>query len=407
MSEKTRLKTPYEPLNVEDSSVNSSASKKKTSSRSNSNSWLRFVLFLALLLSVVCLILYRDGYSVLIPAFNSSDGYSIYEECKPGTFANQSLLPFMRWKPFTTSNISIPMYWTHSLDNIHPEVEYAVISQHGNLRNANNYFCGAISALQEIFEIDLKNPGDLNSVGNVFRGERTDFTSTVNLNNYMVVSPQFLIDGDLCWDEVTNQIMKVKVSDSATCGHMIWSSEGWKDGLKAINDQPAVFSYDQRSFYSYDVFNLMIKRLSDPEYFPNLKKIVLFGFSAGGQTVLRYSMWPQYTLLNSNIMVKFVVGDLSSYLYLDGRRPFTNGSIGFGTPDASWLQDSWKVNANTGARWIDSWDNSCQNYNDWRYGLNNLQGYYLAQSNSVDDFANAIESGTNIYYIKILSFYSI
>lgn len=396
MSERTRLKSPYEPLDVEDSSV--IVAERAKQPPSNSNSHRRCVLFVALLLSIACLLLYRDEYLPYqgLP-FNPSDGYSIYDECKPGTFANQSLLPFMGWKPFATSNISFPMYLTHSFDKVHPEVEYVVISQHGNLRNANNYFCGAISALQEVFEIDFKNPGDLKSVESIDnvrrrrRSEKMEYTS-VNLNSYMVVSPQFLIDGDLCWDEVTGQITTIKVANGITCGHMIWSSEGWKDGLKAVNDDPLLLS-NQRSFYSYDVFNTLIERLSDPKYFPNLKKIVLFGFSAGGQTVLRYAMWPQYTLVNPNLMVKFVVGDLSSYLYLDERRPFTNGTIGFGIPDATWLPDSWKNNANTGAKWIDTWDNNCQNYNDWRYGLHNLQGYYLAQSNAVDNFANAIVTG--------------
>jgi hypothetical protein len=40
--------------------------------------------------------------------------------------------------------------------------------------------------------------------------------------------------------------------------------------------------------YSYDVFDILIDKLSDRRIFPSLVDIKLVGFSAGAQTLLRY-----------------------------------------------------------------------------------------------------------------------
>jgi hypothetical protein len=150
-------------------------------------------------------------------------------------------------------------------------------------------------------------------------------------------------------------MLTVAASQGINCGYPVWSSEGWKDGHLPVNGiELANQAHINKSLYSYDVFNLLIEHLGDRKVFSNMKKVTLFGFSAGGQTVLRYSMWPQFKegvnisdsafiAQNEVVAVQYVVADVSSYVYFDARRPLRNGG-GFAVPTDSWLADStWKV----------------------------------------------------------------
>lgn len=51
----------------------------------------------------------------------------------------------------------------------------------------------------------------------------------------------------------------------------------------------------------------------------------------------------RFYLENTGILMKFVISDPSTFLYFNKERPFTNGTNGFGIPDETWLQSSWKV----------------------------------------------------------------
>lgn len=135
---------------------------------------------------------------------------------------------------------------------------------------------------------------------------------------------------------------------------------------------------------------------------------------------MRYAVLPQYQpLINTNVHVRYVVSDPSTYLYFDKRRPkqienqesnhivhdgdgdgnstgeqnkISNSksqanrglirdlitidlNYDFGIPNASWIPDLWRFDVN-GTIWINGWNQQCENYNKWRYGLEYLQGYY-------------------------------
>ena len=95
--------------------------------------------------------------------------------------------------------------------------------------------------------------------------------------------------------------------------------------------------------YSYDVYNILIEKITNIELFPNLESIVLFGFSAGAQTLFRYAFLPSFNIQSlTNIRIKFVISDPSTYLYFDEKRPFSDKENGFGIPDANWITQ-WKV----------------------------------------------------------------
>ena len=81
---------------------------------------------------------------------NSICGFQ-YETCIPGTFrdAATQLPPTQLWK-VPGRNIHVPLYSSHDLTVVthnHIRVKYVLVVQHGNLRNANDYFCGAVNSL--------------------------------------------------------------------------------------------------------------------------------------------------------------------------------------------------------------------------------------------------------------------
>lgn len=275
--------------------------------------------------------------------------YNIDETCEPGIFRDVGQLPYSLWQPYSEQDMYLPMYWTHPISQVNNDVKYAIIVQHGNLRNANDYFCAAVESLQEI----------LNMTSN-----------KISPKSFYIISPQFLVDDDICWHPVTNEMMKISIRNNVTCSYYVWNSEGWKDGYLFLNKHyittasmtipgsSGEVKSVQKHFYSYDVFNMLIDQLMNSGNFPNLEKVVLFGFSAGGQTVLRYSMWPTYQLPTTNRRrelrkegnnlkeVKFVVADISTYLYLDDRRPYPKVSsepYTFAVPNASWLLPQYQV----------------------------------------------------------------
>eukprot|EP01038_Epipyxis_sp_PR26KG_P005821 gene5821-8027_t len=272
---------------------------------------------------------------------------TLYQNCVPGVHGSIYQLQFRTLSITNRQGVSVllPVYSTCDLNKSYTEnphnanITRVVIVQHGNLRNANNYFCSMVAALSSL-------------------------------------APQFLIDNDICWNQFTHEINTVRVSEGTTCGHPIWTSEGWKDGKLSLNVNNNN-NVNNHNLFSYDVYNLLIERLSNKDYFPNIENIILFGFSAGAQLLLRYSILPQYHIINNdNIKVKFVISDPSTYLYLDDRRHFVNGSIGFDVPNQDWLPSSWKFDAQ-GQKWITSWvDDKCNAYNEWRYGLEKLDGYF-------------------------------
>ena len=283
---------------------------------------------LVILLILIFLVVISIRLSKVKPLFLKSSllgtltEVDYFSDCLPGTFRGVDQLQYRTWTTSMSKDrggrtVSLPLYSSHDLAKSNTLIKKVVIIQHGNLRNANTYFCGVCNSLGQLSNLD-----------------RTE---------YLVIAPQFLIDDDVCWDIFSNQRMTVKASDGINCGYPIFTSEGWKDGASAVSIPPNTHSDLPNPFYSYEVFNLLIDRVADGVTFPNVESIVLAGFSAGAQTVLRYSFLPLFTLSSPSIKVRYVVSDPSTYLYLDPLRYFTGARSSRGIPDATWIKDSWKV----------------------------------------------------------------
>ena len=71
---------------------------------------------------------------------------------------------------------------------------------------------------------------------------------------------------------------------------------------------------------SFDFLDEIVRRLARRDVFPNLKKIVVAGHSAGGQFVIRYEMSNQvHDSIDAS--VSYVVSNPSAYTYVDEVRP--------------------------------------------------------------------------------------
>jgi len=96
---------------------------------------------------------------------------------------------------------------------------------------------------------------------------------------------------------------------------------------------------------------------------PVLTQIVFVGFSAGGQFVNRYAGGNDVTeriFQEFNLSIRYIVGSPSSYLYMNNERRI-NGAV-----------DQFSV------------PSGCSGYNDYKYGLNDLNNYMsIAGSDSI------------------------
>lgn len=188
---------------------------------------------------------------------NSAQTYFDTSFCFPGEFrSNDQLIHSpLRLISHVGDVVKIPVYSTHDLEN-QPmdDVTRVIIIQHGNLRNANDYFCGTVNSLYS----STAGPSEISST--------------------LIVAPQFLIHGDSCWVTPSSSRQIVNELDFNTwCGFPIWTSEGWKDGHMSLG--PSI----TKPLFSYSVFDNLIEFFANPDIFPNIRNITLFGFSAGAQ----------------------------------------------------------------------------------------------------------------------------
>jgi hypothetical protein len=116
----------------------------------------------------------------------------------------------------------------------------------------------------------------------------------------------------------------------------------------------------------YQVFDNLLEHLITVS--PNLREIIIAGFSGGGQFVQRYigvgKILEKYGV-NNNLNYKFMVVSPSSYLYFSPERPTTNLTNSFGIPSAEFIA-------------------KCPAYNSYGTGLDDLNTipYLRDQTNS-------------------------
>ena len=152
------------------------------------------------------------------------------------------------------------------------------------------------------------------------------------ISETIIIAPQFLITTDLNhWQP--------------SIEYVFWSgTTQWSSGGQSNSTSQHQRDYDISSFSLMDslVSHIFIN-------FPNLQDIVLVGNSAGGQFVNRYAAG---TGQEVGGIIRYIISAPSSYLYFDENR-YTDYHFPL----------SWSI------------PESCGDYNDYKYGLNDLNEY--------------------------------
>lgn len=133
-----------------------------------------------------------------------------------------------------------------------------------------------------------------------------------------------------------------EIQDSLLPNELIFSSEGWLRGDPALNNL---------TISSFEIMDHFLRLFSDAKNFPKLKKITVTGHSAGGQLVQRYALGTMVDQEFSQIKFKYIVANPGSYVYLTTNRPVPQ-----------------------------SLSSTCL-YNNYKYGLDNLNPYLKQISN--------------------------
>ncbi|KAL4401450.1 hypothetical protein ACI68E_001090 [Malassezia pachydermatis] len=128
-------------------------------------------------------------------------------------------------------------------------------------------------------------------------------------------------------------------------------------------------SSDQQSagLSSGDVLDKYVNYFTNTTMFPNMKKVVISGFSRGGQVAARH------LAMNTNMdkvnMVHYLIASPASYMYLDNRRPLP-------VPE------------------------NCTTFNEYKYGLDgSLPAYYTRQKDTPEDIRNRVLQWEQFYLV--------
>jgi predicted esterase len=127
-----------------------------------------------------------------------------------------------------------------------------------------------------------------------------------------------------------------------------WTSGGWKRGHLSSSSGPSP------RVSSYTAIDRILELVLDSERFPILEQIVVTGHSAGGQVAHRFAGTSRIEN-ETTVPFRYVVANPSTYLYIGSER---DSQVGFAIPNSS----------------------ACADYDDWHYGLQDLNSYATAVS---------------------------
>ena len=160
-------------------------------------------------------------------------------------------------------------------------------------------------------------------------------------NNTLIIAPQFLLESDITR-------FADHLPDNGK-NFARWPLGGWNSGGDSLQ------LGRNQGISSFTVMDLLLMYLADKTAFPALTQVTIAGHGEGGDFVQRYAAAGQATgLLNQqNILVRFLVGDASSYVYFTTSR----------SQNGKQVTDV----ANTAS--------GCADYNSWPYGLEAPNNY--------------------------------
>ena len=215
--------------------------------------------------------------------------------------------------------LQMPYFRNFPLDVPNPNVHRAVIVHHGASRNPFDYFSYVVNSSRAI---------------------GCDQTT-------IILAPHILTEKDLGTYELDDDPL------------LAFFSGGWRQGDNSLNTDAHPRAIAASNFEFYDE---MLTQLANRDIFPNLKKIIFTGHSAGGQVTNRYAAGtkvPDTVLRPARIQIRFVVANPSSYVYFSPERRAACTLDQFALPTTEQLKKA-------------------PGYNRHRYGLEETNEYMAA-----------------------------
>ena len=153
------------------------------------------------------------------------------------------------------------------------------------------------------------------------------YTDAGTARSTLIVAPHFLAD-----------------LDSPAAGYLYWSDKGWPNGDDSLGGNPVS---------SYDVMDAFVSGIIGSGNFPNLREVVVAGFSAGGRFTQHYAAATSIDASFPQIHFRYLVASATSFMYFDTNRLNVQTHSGFTTPSHP----------------------GCNAFNNYPYGLTNQNRY--------------------------------
>lgn len=236
----------------------------------------------------------------------------------------------------------IPVYANRALSYMSgpdSKTESAYILIHGTGGSANNMFCNGVRTTEA----------------------GTPDITTLPSSSTLYIAPWF---GNVQLDASSEWWLasEGKSAISGKASSVYWaSSAGNGDWNEGGDSNPTTVTT------SFDVMDSIVTLLGNTTQYPNLRSIVISGFSAGGQFVQRWAMLTtslQGSVLKSNprVYVRSIAGSPSSWLWPDSTRP---------NPSCTPLLDTG-VNQTCAAFAVPTGTCDGHSYDKYKYGLASL-----------------------------------
>ena len=208
------------------------------------------------------------------------------------------------------------IYRSHSLDVRNERITRLLVMVHGKNRDADNYYSTAMAA--------------------AFLAHAMDDTA--------IVAPFMASSARDCEDPVTPP----QINFSCT-------GDSWRAGASALSDPHLT---------SFDFVDEIVRKAATSGVFPNLRRVVIAGHSAGGQFTMRYAMSNKlHDVLG--VEISYVVANPSSYPWPDSARPLPTGDAHPSAAEQAWEDEHPHAAFKFGA--VDA--SQCPDFNHWPFGL--------------------------------------
>ena len=229
------------------------------------------------------------------------------------------------------------IYRSYSLDVRNAHITRLLVMVHGKNRDADHYFSTAMAA--------------------AFLAHAMADT--------VVVAPFMASSHPDCGDPVTPPQL-----DFSCIG------DSWRAGAAAVNEQHLT---------SFDFVDAILRKAATSGVFPNLRRIVVAGHSAGGQFTLRYAMSNKLHD-ELGIELSYVVANPSSYPWPDTARPLPVDDAHPSVAEQAWGDELPHARFKFGA--VDA--AQCPDFNHWPFGLEGRTSGYtrdIAKQRLVEQLA--------------------